>query len=91
MMRYQGKQVVVLETEERWDVTPRWSLTGFAGLGKGFQSWDTFGDSELAYSVGGGFRYFVARLLGIYMGADVGRGPEQWAFYIQLGHYWNTL
>jgi hypothetical protein len=29
-MRYQNKIVTVLETEERWDFSRRWSLIGFA-------------------------------------------------------------
>lgn len=90
-MRYQNDRVLVLETEERWDVTRRWSLVGFAGMGKAFSSVDDFSDKTLAYSVGGGFRYKIARLLGIYSGIDVARGNEDWAFYIQFGHYWNSL
>jgi len=33
-------------------------------------------------------RYLIARRLGIYMGADVARGPETTAFYIQVGSAW---
>jgi hypothetical protein len=89
--RYQGKHVVVVETEERWAFSRRWSLTGFAGIGKGFGGSSDLNTSETAYSVGGGIRYFLARLLNLYSGIDIAKGPEQWAFYIQLGHYWNGL
>jgi hypothetical protein len=90
-MRFQDDRVVVLETEERWDLTGRWSLTGFVGVGKAFPSFDEFSNKTLAYSVGDGFRYKIARLFNIYTGIDVARGNEDWAFYIQFGHFWNTL
>jgi hypothetical protein len=89
--RYQGDQVIALESEERFDITNRWSLTAFAGLGKGFDTLDNFNTEEWAYSVGGGFRYYIARKFNIFTGIDIARGPEDWAFYIQFGHYWNNL
>ena len=89
--RYQGKQLMVLETEERWDFSKRWSLVAFAGGGKGFENLQSFDQEDWAYSLGGGLRYFLARKFNIYSGIDVARGPEEWAFYIQFGHYWNYL
>jgi hypothetical protein len=35
-----------------------------------------------------GVRYLIARRLGIFVGADVARGPETTAFYIQVGSAW---
>jgi hypothetical protein len=90
-LRYQEKMVTVLETEERWDFARRWSLVGFAGIGKAFSNEKAFKDYTTAWSVGTGFRYKLARLLNIYWGVDVARGNEEWAFYLQLGHYWNNL
>ena len=89
--RYQGKQLIVLETEERWDFSNRWSLVAFAGGGKGFEDLSTFNREDWAYSLGGGFRYLLARKFNIFSGIDIARGPEDWAFYIQFGHYWNRL
>ncbi len=89
--RYQGDQVIVIETEERWDFARRWSLVGFAGVGKGYNTGPIIEDTDWAYSVGAGFRYLLARKYNIYSGLDVARGPEQWAVYIQFGHYWNGL
>jgi hypothetical protein len=89
--RYQGEQLIVLETEERWDFTNRWSLTAFAGVGKGFENLEGFDQNDWAYSLGGGFRYFLAKSFKLYTGIDIARGPEDWAFYIQFGHYWNSL
>ena len=90
-MRYQNKFVTVLETEERWDFARRWSLVGFAGIGKAFSNEKAFKDYATAWSLGTGFRYKLAKLLNMYWGVDVARGNEEWAFYIQFGHYWNGL
>jgi hypothetical protein len=88
-MRYQGTDVVVLETEERWMVTPRWGLVGFAGIGKAADGFDALRDAETVWNAGGGFRYLTAREFGLQMGIDVARGPEQWAIYVVFGNSWN--
>ncbi len=87
-MRYQGDNVALAEVEVRWDVTPRWSLISFAGSGKATDEKQNFSDSQYRNVVGGGFRYLVARLLNMRTGIDVAKGPEEWAYYIQMGHAW---
>jgi hypothetical protein len=82
-LRYQGKSAVVAETEVRWDVVRRWSAVGFAGVG----AVDAL-QGEVAWSVGAGFRYLLARAFGLRMGIDVARGPEEWAFYVVFGNSW---
>jgi hypothetical protein len=37
---------------------------------------------------GVGFRYRIARQLGLDVGIDVARGPEDAIYYIQFGHAW---
>jgi hypothetical protein len=86
--RYQGNKDALTEGELRWDLYKRWSVVGFGGIGKAFNSWDTFKDAELVYAYGTGFRYLVARKFNLRMGADIARGPEQWAFYIIFGSAW---
>jgi outer membrane translocation and assembly module TamA len=88
-MRYQGTDVLTLETEERWMVTPRWGLVGFAGIGKAADEFDALRDAETVWNAGGGFRYLTAREFGLQMGVDVARGPEQWAIYVVFGNSWN--
>jgi hypothetical protein len=39
-------------------------------------------------SKGVGFRYLIAKRYGFAMGADIARGPEETAFYIQAGSAW---
>jgi hypothetical protein len=41
------------------------------------------------YSVGGGFRYLIARQFGLRTGIDVAKGTDSWGWYIVLGHNWN--
>jgi hypothetical protein len=79
VLRYQDEDVALIEAELRWNVTPRWAVVGFVGTGHAGES----------VSAGGvGFRYLTARRLGIYMGVDIARGPEETAFYIQAGSAW---
>jgi len=83
-MRYQGTQVFVAETEERFDFTPRWSAVLFAGYGVAAAA----PRPVTAWNVGTGFRYLVARQFGVRMGLDVARGPEDWAWYVVFGNAW---
>lgn len=87
-VRYQGKNVMISELETRWNINKRWSLLFFGGVGRTADSLDDFTDSENRWAGGTGLRYLVARLLGLYSGIDIARGPEEWAFYIQVGSAW---
>lgn len=86
-MRYQGEQTVLGEAELRWSVTPRWALVGFGGAGKAFNN-EPKGDSDVIYTKGVGMRYLIASKLGLQMGLDIARGPEETAFYVQFGGSW---
>ena len=86
--RYQDENAGVAEAELRWNVTPRWALIGFLGAGRAWGSSTNFSEADTAKAWGLGFRYLIARRLGIYMGADIARGPEDTAFYIQAGSAW---
>jgi len=89
MMRYQGQQVLVIETEQRFDITRRWSVLGFVGTGKTFSNQRFMEDKNWHWAGGAGFRYLLARLFRMRMGVDIAAGPDQFAYYIVLGHYWN--
>ncbi len=87
-MRYQGETAVSLDAEARWGLTPRWWLVGFAGSG-----WTDAGSvpylkDQWVTAGGAGFRYLIARLLGLQTGLDVARGPEEWAMYVVFGSSW---
>jgi len=86
--RYQDENAGVAEVELRWNVTPRWALVGFTGAGRAWGFTTTFKEADTVASWGAGFRYLVARRLGIYAGLDVAKGPEDTAIYIQVGSAW---
>ncbi|MFU1983387.1 BamA/TamA family outer membrane protein [Bordetella hinzii] len=86
--RYQDRSVVVAEAELRYNITPRWSILGFSGVGKAYGNWKSFSEASNVVSVGAGFRYLIARKLGLTVGIDVAHSKEQNAFYIQVGSAW---
>jgi hypothetical protein len=49
---------------------------------------DELSFNGIVWNAGSGFRYLIARQLGLKMGIDVARGPENWAFYIVFGNTW---
>jgi len=87
-LRYQDNNAAVAEAELWWLTTPRWSLLGFAGAGRDWGRHVTFSEAETITAAGGGFRYLIAKKLGIHAGIDVARGPEGTVFYIQVGSPW---
>ncbi len=88
VMRYQGELTALVETEQLFMLTKRWGVVGFAGYGKAFRSLDELSEGSSAWNVGTGFRYLIARLLGLKMGMDIARGPEDWAIYVVVGSSW---
>ncbi len=86
--RYQGNIIALAETEHRVTVYKRWAVVGFAGVGKAFDSYDSFDTSKWIYNYGGGFRYLIARKFKLQMGADLGFGPNDWGAYIIFGSGW---
>jgi hypothetical protein len=85
-LRYQGRGAGEGEVEARVRVWKRWSVVGFFGLGWTFES--SSNDNGPYPAGGGGIRYLLARKLGMQVGVDVARGPEDTAFYIQVGSAW---
>lgn len=86
--KYQDRNQITGEIELRWNVAPRWSVLGFGGLGRAYGDLHSFSDAPTAYGFGTGFRYLIARKLGLTMGIDIARGPGQNAFYVQIGSAW---
>lgn len=86
---YQGMDVFSSEIEVTRQLSDRWSILAFAGLGFA-ESGDRriFDDSGVIVGGGGGFRYRIARKLGLDAGVDVAVGPGGAVFYLQFGHAW---
>ena len=87
-VRYQDEYVGVAEVEARWNVTPRWAVIGFFGAGRAWGRRDDFDEADTEVAKGAGFRYLIARRLKLYAGLDYGWGPDDEAFYIQVGSAW---
>jgi outer membrane protein assembly factor BamA len=87
-VRYQGNVVVASEAELAWQLDDRWTLLGFAGVGRAANESGDLGDAPSRTTRGAGFRYLIARRYGFEMGVDVARGPEESVFYIQAGTAW---
>jgi len=88
VMRYQGQITALAETEQMFMITRRWGVLGFAGYGRAFFYDSKIKEGANSWNTGVGFRYLIARLLGLKMGIDVARGPEDWAVYIIFGSAW---
>jgi hypothetical protein len=87
-MRYQGADVLTAEAEYLWGVTPRWTVAFFAGVGKTTTVDAFFTEWETVTAGGFGFRYRIARKLGMQLGMDVARGPEDTSVYLTVGSAW---
>jgi hypothetical protein len=88
-MQYQGMNVLSSELETTWQISPRWSLLAFGGFGTtDAGSRLIYKDSGAVWAGGGGFRYRIARRLGLDAGIDVAYGPGGAVFYLQFGHAW---
>lgn len=87
-LRYQGQDVVTGEAEYLWGVTPRWSVVFFGGVGITTPAIDLGREGETVAAGGLGFRYRLARKLGLQAGVDVARGPEDTSVYLTVGSAW---
>jgi len=87
-MRYQGQDVVIGEAEYLWGITPRWSVVFFGGVGHTTAIKDLEGESRTVAAGGLGFRYRLARKLGLQSGIDIARGPEDTSIYLTVGSAW---
>ncbi|WP_218638763.1 BamA/TamA family outer membrane protein [Shewanella sp. UCD-KL12] len=88
-MRYQGESTALAEVELSYDIDERWTVLGFAGTGKAIEDDGKFEDADWQTSKGAGFRYLIARQLGLRTGIDIAKGPEEWTMYIQFGGAWH--
>lgn len=89
--RYLGNYLALVEVEPRWKITDRWQMVAFTGTGRASGELDELDDAERAYNYGTGFRYLLARKLGLAAGIDIARGPEETAWYITIGSAWLRL
>jgi len=87
-LRYQGTDVVLGETEVRWNFHPRIGAVGFLGAGRAADSFDDLSSAPSRVTKGVGLRYYAAKKLGMHMGFDIARGPDETAYYLTFGSAW---
>jgi hypothetical protein len=87
-MRYQGPTAATIEVRGGIDITPRWSLLAFAGAGKTAEDISDLSSAETRTAYGAGFRYLIARRLGMRVGIDIAKGPEETYGYLVIGTDW---
>ena len=86
--RYQDQNAAAAEAELWWKFDPRWSVLAFGGAGRAWGQRDDFQQAPSATAVGAGFRYLIAKTLGIHAGIDIARGPQGNVIYLQVGSPW---
>jgi hypothetical protein len=89
-MRYQGPTAATVEVRGGYDVRPRWTVLGFVGGGRAADSFSDLTSATTRVAYGVGFRYLMAKILGMRVGLDVARGPEGTYLYIVMGSAWNS-
>ena len=87
-MRYIGKHAVMSELELRWNFCKRWGLVAFGGAGRAASSFSEFDEAKTIFTKGVGFRYLMARKLGLHSGIDFAWGPDGPTFYLIVGSAW---
>ena len=87
-LRYADEAVVLGESELRWQFHPRISALVFAGIGYAGESAGDLNDTPSRVTKGVGIRYYAAKQLGMHMGIDIARGPEETAYYLTFGSAW---
>lgn len=85
VMRYQGDTAASVDGEVRWNVWKRWWVVAFAGAGWTDDAPGLSKEGESVNAGGVGFRYLLARRLGLQAGIDVAKGPEEYAIYVVAG------
>ena len=83
-----GNHAVTVEIEPRWKLDERWSVVGFAGAGRAARDLSQLKNGESIYNYGFGFRYLLARSLGLAAGIDLARGPEDTVLSLTFGSAW---
>jgi hypothetical protein len=87
-LRYQGKVASAFELELRRRMADRWTASLFGGFGT-VRIGDELVDTEdNIRTIGVGTRYLAYREQDAWVGVDIARGPEEVAFYIQMGSSW---
>ena len=87
-LRYQGDTASAFEVEGRYLINDRWSASLFGGVGSVSIGEEQTESSDSIRTFGIGGRYLAFREQDAWIGVDLARGPEDLAYYIQIGSSW---
>jgi len=87
-LRYQGESAGAAEVEGRYQFASRWAAIVFAGAGFANAKFPVVDTEDDIRAYGAGMRFLALKEQNLWLGIDVARGPEDTAFYIQVGHAW---
>lgn len=88
LMKYQDRNTIEFETEVDVDLTKRWSVLGFAGMGNAYSSISEFENGKSVRTLGTGFRYLMIQKFGAKFGMDFAVSQDDFAFYFVFGSSW---
>jgi len=88
-LRYQARTAGAFEVEGRYLFSKRWAGIAFAGAGftKNVDQ-PEFETAQNIKSVGAGARFQALPKQNVWVGLDIAKGPEDYAWYIQIGQGW---
>jgi len=88
-LRYQAKTAGAFEVEGRYGFSKRWAGVVFGGAGftKGIEQ-PEFETAQNIKSIGAGVRFQALQEQDVWIGLDIAKGPEDYAWYIQIGQGW---
>jgi len=87
-LRYQGETTGVFELEGRFNISPRWAAIAFGGTGFANSGGAGFTTDDDINAYGIGIRFQALKKQNVWLGLDIARGPEEDAWYVQMGHAW---
>lgn len=87
-LRYQGESAGAVEVEGRYNFGNRWSAVAFGGVGFAEARFPFADTEDDIRAFGAGIRFRALKEQNVWLELDVAKGPEDYAFYIQVGHPW---
>ena len=87
--KYLSDVAALGEVEGRYSLDSRWTVLAFTGGGRVAEQVSDLGSAAGVWAGGAGFRYLMARQLGLASGVDLAVGPGgEFAIYLQAGSAW---
>ncbi len=87
-LRYQAKTAGAFEVEGRYNFSERWAGIAFAGAGFTKNDEAPLETTQNIKSIGAGVRFQALKEQNVWLGLDIAKGPEEYAWYIQIGQGW---